>query len=129
MTSQRMTDPYWANLIGNIRGGAGGQPPAVAKAGTLGSIGKLAKRVGPELIGWLLLEKYLSGRHESKMQDIQMGAMREQASMATPENLYYQAALPQAQQQEEEARNALLSHLAGGVIGPTLARGERLIGG
>ncbi len=123
-------DPYWANLIGNISGGTQGRVVSTAaKGGGLKSIGKLAKRVGPELLGWMLLERYLSGRHESKMQDIQMEAAREQAAMTTPENLYQQAALPQARQREEMARNALLTQLAGGVTGPTLARGETLIGG
>jgi endonuclease YncB( thermonuclease family) len=44
--------------------------------------------------------------------------------------MYYQAALPQAQAEAQEARQALFSQLTnGGVLGPTLARGERRIGG
>ncbi len=88
-----------------------------------------AKRFGPEMVGWLLLEKYLSGRHESKLTDIQTQATRGMAELQSPENIYLQqAALPQAQQEEEMARTALLTQISGGVIGPQLARGERRIG-
>ena len=133
MTTQQVEE-YYTNLLGpteaEAMGGAVGTAGAAgAKGGIFKTLKKGAKRFGPEIIGWLLLEKYLSGRHESKMKNIQMDTLKEQAAMQTPENLYYQAALPQAQQEEEMARNALLTHLSGGVIGPTLARGERMIGG
>ena len=94
-----------------------------------GKLVKGAKRFGPEMIGWYLLDKFLAGRNEKKMQNIQMQGMREGAEASSPENLYYQASLPQAQQEEEMARSALLSQLSGGVIGPSLAKGERMIGG
>jgi len=100
-----------------------------SSGGLMGKVAKGAKRFGPEMIGWYLLDKFLSGRHEKKMQDIQMQGMREGAEASSAENLYYQASLPQAQQEEEVARSALLSQLSGGVIGPSLAKGERMIGG
>jgi len=77
---------------------------AVQKGGIMGKVAKGAKRFGPEMIGWYLLDKFLSGRHEKKMQDIQMQGMREGAEASSAENLYYQASLPQAQQEEEMAR-------------------------
>lgn len=92
-----------------------------------GKLVKGAKRFGPGMLGWLLLEKLLSGRHESKLQDIQTQGMRGMAELQTPENLILQASLPQAQQEEQMARTALLTQLSGGVIGPSLARGERRI--
>lgn len=56
-------------------------------------------------------------------------AIASQTRATTPEDLYYQAALPSAQQEEASAREALLQHMSGGLIGPSLAKGERLIGG
>lgn len=110
--------------------GVGNPAEVIAgKGGILKSLKKGAKRFGPEIIGWMLLEKYLSSRHESKLRDIQMGAAGDQVNSTTPDDLYYQATLPQAKEEEDMARNALLTHLSGGVIGPTLARGERRIGG
>ena len=49
--------------------------------------------------------------------------------MITPENLYFQAAQPQAQAEESMARTALFQQLSGGVLGPSLAKGEYMIGG
>ena len=68
-------------------------------------------------------------RHQSGMQDIESEGLTRRAEMATPDNLYMQAALPQAQREEEMARTALLNQISGGVLGPSLARGERRIGG
>jgi len=124
-----MTDGAWGNVFKNIREGTIGQMPTPPTTGKFSKLKSVAKRFGPEMLGWILLEKYLAGRHQSKMQDIQMDAARQQADTATPESLYQQAALPQAQAGEDMARTALLTHLSGGVIGPTLARGERMIGG
>jgi len=124
-------DAYWDSLfrageatpIGSV------SPGVVGSTGKWAKLKKYGKRFGPELIGWMLLERFLSGRHESKMRDIQKESARQQVTSTTPESLYYQATLPQAQQEEEMARTALLTHLSGGVIGPSLARGERQIGG
>ena len=49
--------------------------------------------------------------------------------MIAPESLYFQAAQPQAQQEESMARQALFSQLSGGVLGPSLAKGEYMVGG
>jgi len=80
---------------------------------------------------WLMLpwlaQKYLNTRNKSKMRDIEIEGMQGQAEAMSPENLYYQASLPQAQQEEESARQALMSQIMGGVIGPSLARGETQI--
>lgn len=103
------------------------KPKKPKMPGWKGKIGRGAKRMAPGMIGWLLLEKFLSGRHESKLQDIQTQGMRDMAALQTPENLILQASLPQAQEEEQMARTALLSQLSGGVIGPSLARGERRI--
>lgn len=114
-------NPELDQVYGDLLG-----PP---KKNILGSLKKGAKRFGPEMVAWFLLDKYLGSRHQGKMQDIQMEGARSQAELSSPENLYYQASLPQARQEEEMARNALLTQLSGGVIGPSLAKGERLIGG
>lgn len=114
----------------------GGTTPLGSKA-TLGgkegfNLSKLkkgAKKIAPELIALFLLDKYLGVRNRQKDIGIQREGLQQQAEMTTPENLYYQAALPQAKEEETMARSALLAQLSGGVIGPTLARGERLIGG
>ena len=81
------------------------------------------------MIGWMLLQKLLDVRGQRKDIGVQREAIEEQSALATPENLYYQASLPQAKQEEEMARTALMTQLSGGVIGPTqLARGERNLG-
>ena len=58
-----------------------------------------------------------------------MEGMRSQAEMVTPENLYFQAAQPQAREEESMAHQALMTQLTGGVLGPQLAKGEYQIGG
>jgi len=113
-------DPLYADMLTKT---------GVPSGGIMGKVVKGAKRFGPEMIGWYLLDKFLSTRHTRKMQNIQIQGMRGGAEASSPENLYYQASLPQAQQEEEMARSALLSQLSGGVIGPSLAKGERMIGG
>jgi len=81
------------------------------------------------LIGMYVMDKLLQTGHQAGMRDIQMEGMRRQGELATSENLLGQAALPQAQEEEAMARNALLMQLSGGVLGPTIARGNRIIGG
>lgn len=81
------------------------------------------------ILGFLLLSKYLEARNLRKEQGIQKEGLGIQAGLATPENLYYQAVQPQARQEADMARQALFAQITGGVIGPSLARGERRIGG
>jgi len=124
------TDAYYDSLFGSEMA----TPAAgAAGAGGKGLMSKLGgagvKGIGTQLLGIWLLNKYLQTRHESKLGNIQVEGMRQQAESMTPENLYYQAALPQAQEEESMARQALLTQLSGGVIGPSLAKGERMIGG
>lgn len=107
----------------------GGLPWGGAKEG-LGT--RVAKKVGPHVPGLLVfaaLQKILSLPTEIGEGRLQQEAIQSQGRSVTPESLYYQAALPQAQLEESEARQSLMSHLSGGVLGPSLARGERLIGG
>jgi hypothetical protein len=61
------------------------------------------------------------------MRQLELENLRTQTELLTPQDLYYQAALPQAQEEESAAKSAFLSHLSGGVIGPQLAKGEYLI--
>jgi len=113
---------YEAGLYGKPQAG----PGEVSK---LGSLGKGLKKAAPAMIGWMLLQKLLDVRGQRKDIGVQREAIEEQSALATPENLYYQASLPQAKQEEEMARTALMTQLSGGVIGPTqLARGERNLG-
>ncbi len=105
--------------------------PEVKAAG--GGVGGLLAR--PEVKGlgagvfvtWLL-NKILQTTHETKMRGIQQEGLRSQGEMITPENLYFQAAQPTAQAEETQARTALFSQLSGGILGPSLAKGEYMIG-
>lgn len=87
------------------------------------------KGMGVGLFATWLLQKILQTGHETGMRNIQREGLRSQAEMITPENLYMQAAQPQAQEEESMARQALFSQLSGGVLGPSLAKGEYMIGG
>jgi len=105
--------------------------PVGQKAGGIGAM--LAKpgikSAGLGIFGAWLLQKILQTGHESGMRGIQREGLRSQAEMMTPENLYMQAAQPQAQEEESMARQALFQQLSGGVLGPQLAKGEYQIGG
>lgn len=109
-------------------------PDGLPDAGLTGGIGGLLAKPGVKGLGagvfanWLL-QKILQTTHETGMRGIQKEGLRSQAEMVTPENLYFQAAQPQAQEEESMARQALFSQLSGGVLGPQLAKGEYLIGG
>ena len=96
-------------------------------AGLLGSPG--VKGMGAGIFTTWLLQKLLQTGHEAGMRGIQREGLRSQAEMITPENLYFQAVQPQAQQEESMARQALMTQLTGGVLGPSLAKGEYMIGG
>ena len=104
-----------------VRGAVGGM------AGLLGRPG--VKGMGAGIFATWLLNKILQTTHETGMRGIQRAGLREQAEMITPESLYFQAAQPQAQAEETMARTALFSQLSGGVLGPSLAKGEYMIGG
>jgi len=130
-----MTNEEYSNLVDEaIRGGMPlGESPsgAMAMGGAKTGIkswfeGK--KKLGLGLFGGFLADRVLRTLDRSAELGIQKKAMRSQADLSSPENLYYQAAFPQAQQEEAEARQALMTHLSGGVIGPSIATGERLIG-
>jgi len=120
-----INDPYYEELLQQV---TGQKIPFAEKATKfLGS--KEGKFGIGSLIAWVALDKLLSANRARAERGIQKTALRSQSELASPENLYYQAALPQAQAEEETARQALFSQILGGVTGPTLARGERLIGG
>lgn len=117
--------------------GVGGGIPGVPGGEELGMLARGKQWAGTTagkgtiggILGFLLLDKYLSARHTAKMGDIQIEGIQKQAEAATPENLMAQMALPAAQEEERMARNALLLQLSGGVIGPQVARGNKMIGG
>ena len=102
--------------------------PSTGRLSGLLSSGKLKGGI-TGLLGWMALSRILDESNRIAEAGIQREAIRQQAGAITPERLYYEAALPAAQAQEAEARQALLAHISGGVIGPSLARGERMIGG
>jgi hypothetical protein len=130
------TDEYYARLFGDIAEGEGLGAAAAAPGG--GLVGKLKaggkglksmKGIGAQLLGFMVLNKLLEARGAAKERGIQREGMRAQAEMATPENLYYQAAQPRAEEEEAQARSALLQQISGGVLGPAVPRGVRRIGG
>lgn len=86
------------------------------------------KQAAGSLFAYWLLNKLMQTHHERGMRGIQRAGLRSQAEMITPESLYFQAAQPQAQAEESMARTALFSQLSGGVLGPSLAKGEYQIG-
>jgi len=107
-------------------------PDGTPEAGLGGLGGLLAKPgikgVGARIFATWLLNKIMQTRHQTGMREIQREGLRSQAEMITPESLYFQAAQPQAQQEESMARQALFSQLSRGVLGPSLAKGEYMIG-
>lgn len=130
------TDDYYAKLLGGEGAVAGGTTSTAAAGG--GLLGKLKaggkglkgmKGIGAQLLGFMVLNKLLESRNQSADRGVQREGMRAQAEMATPENLYYQAAQPRAEEEEAQARSALLTQISGGVLGPALPRGIRRIGG
>jgi len=111
-----------------------GVPGAGIKGGATGGLGGLLarpeiKQAGGYMFAAWLLNKLLQTGHTAGMRRIQRAGLRSQAEMITPESLYFQAAQPQAQAEETMARTALFQQLSGGVLGPSLAKGEYMIGG
>jgi len=124
-------DKYYTDLLGPLESEMGGASKKLGKMGGLKKFlgGKGAKGLGAGMMGWWILDKILSARNKSADIGVQKEALQAQGEMATPENLYYQAAMPQAQEEEAQARQALFAQLSGGILGPSnLAKGERMIG-
>ena len=86
------------------------------------------KRGVGSLLGWMALNAFLEANSQRAERSIRRKALRAQEGGMTPEDLYYQAALPAAQMEEKTARQALFAQISGGVLGPSLARGERILG-
>lgn len=80
------------------------------------------------MAGYAILQYLMNAGEGIQQQSFARKEMDLQKEVMTPEALYYQAALPQAKAEEEQARTALLTQMSGGLIGPSLAKGERLIG-
>ena len=108
-------------------GGVPGQDIAGGLEGLLTRPG--VKQAAGGLFTYWLLNKLMQTHHERGMRNIQKASLRSQAEMITPESLYFQAAQPAAQAEETMARQALMTQLTGGVLGPSLAKGEYMIGG
>lgn len=118
-------DPYYDDLV-EAAAGAGGSPAA---GGMLSKGGKLLKTAGPGLLTWLLLQKGVDLAASKQNIDFAKEVARAQGEAVTPESIYQEAALPGATARANQARQALLTQLSGGIIGPSLAPGERMIGG
>lgn len=111
--------------IGEVLGGRGGGILERAKGITSGTVGK----VGGSMLAFWLAQKILDTTNRMQEMGVQRQGLRSQAEMVTPQSLYAQAALPRAQEEESMARTALFQQLSGGVLGPSLAKGEYMIGG
>ncbi len=119
--------------------GLGGQlsgkiPPSGFDLGALTGkvgdfLGKPAGTAGGGMFAMWLLNKLMQTGSEMGERSIQRQGLRSQEEMITPENLYAQAAQPQAAEEESQARQALFAQLSGGVLGPQLSKGEFSIGG
>jgi len=112
-----------ASLLGSTGSGkAGGLKGLLGKGGGL-------KGAGASMLGYLIMQRLMGLPSEVGERNLRREGIQAQASMISPENMVAQAALPQAKEEESMARQALMSQLSGGVIGPQLTRGERLVGG
>ena len=124
------SDAYYNALFGAEAGaGVGGAGGATSGVTGQGLANPMLKSAGIGIFATWLLNKILQTKHQSGMRDIQRQGLRSQAEMVTPENIYFQAAQPQAEREETMAHQALMEHLSGGVLGPSLAKGEYLVGG
>jgi hypothetical protein len=122
-------DIYYEDLVKEAAGVAPFAAGATKRGGLRGLLSSKGAKIGiGSLIGWMALDKILNEINQAKGRGLQKQAIRSQAAAASPENLYYEAALPSAQAEEEQARQMLFSQILGGVTGPSLARGEKLIG-
>ena len=120
------SEAYYDQLFGPEAAAVGAGGVGGKAKGLLSSPG--VKGAGAGIFLTWLLNKVLQTGHETGMRNIQREGLRSQAELVTPENLYHQAAQPQAQAEESMARQALFSQLSGGVLGPQLAKGEMMIG-
>lgn len=116
-----------SGAVGDVGGMAGGIGGLLAKGQDL--LAKPAGVAGGGMFAMWLLSQLLKTGSEMGERSIQKASLQNQAEMVTPENLYYQAAQPQAAEEESMARQALFAQLSGGVLGPQLAKGEYSIGG
>jgi hypothetical protein len=132
------TDDYYQQLFSGVlskEGLAGSPTVATEGGGLLSKAGsklkgmKNLKGVGAQLLGFMVLSKLLEARNRAADQGLQRENIEAQTAMTTPENLYYQAAQPRAEQEAAEARSALMQQITGGVLGPSLPTGVRRIGG
>ena len=127
---------------GGVKGaGGGGQtafnaaeksvPPEVKKK-IMSFFGKKSVQAAGGVASILLMLSQFGRGVSGDLQTSEMEAefMGRQADLITPEAYYQQAMLPQLQEQERGAKQAVLGRLAsGGVLGPSLAKGEYSIGG
>lgn len=127
-----------ADAYANMAAAAGGVGTAAAEgAASKGILDRIIgatqspaiKPIGASILGMMMAQRLLQLPEEVGGRRLRRKALQQQADLASPENLYLQAALPQAQREEEMARQALFSELTGGVVGPSLATGETSIGG
>jgi hypothetical protein len=84
-------------------------------------------KFGGTLLAWLLAQKLVEGAGAAGDRRVQSAAIKSQELINSPENMLAKMALPQAQEEENFARQALYQHIAGGVLGPSLAKGEQAI--
>lgn len=106
---------------GDVPGGIMGQIKGIST----GTVGKY----GGGILAWWLAQKILGTINQMQDIGIQRQGLRSRAEMITPQSLYSRAALPRAQEEESMARTALFQQLSGGILGPSLAKGEMMIGG
>lgn len=122
---------YGADVLKSMEQGANYVGRTPSKIGAYLGAHPNVKMMGPAL-GVMILEMLIGGKmnqaQDLMMQNIQREGMEAQGAAMDPQAMYYQAMMPQYEQQEEMSRMALMQTLMGGG-GQRLADGQELFGG
>jgi len=104
------------------------------KGGGMSKVGKFMSGKSGVALDAVLFGLYLMNMQEKLMESgfarqAEENVIESREDVLTPQHFYLQSALPEAQERERGLRQAVVGRLAtGGVLGPSLARGETMIG-